>query len=327
MVDFLQRLKKLVRPLIPRAVMEQRRRQGWRRLASASGLHLVIRDIFFDLERGDKVLRIRSSHGFYLPHMIENFDYYISSVVPLRVQGKMLVDMSGPRYHRLQGFSDIPLLFPSHTEPYGTTAEYLDFAGLSEGQIVLDIGAYSAVTSIIFAGLVGPSGHVYAFEADHTNYECAALNVEMAQRWMGLKNITLLHTAIWSHEDGVMFSNEGAMGSSAVAITGGGRGLETKTPSTTLEGFCRKQGLDRVDFIKVDIEGGEIEMLRNSVGFLSRMKTKLIVEPHMVAGSMSTKTCCELLESAGYAVRIRGQVGESAAMIEAVAVASRPAPN
>ena len=68
-------------------------------------------------------------------------------------------------------------------------------------------------------------------------------------------------------------------------------------------------------------------MLRNSVGFLSRMKTKLIVEPHMVAGSMSTEACCELLESAGYTVRIRGQVGESAALIEAIAVASRPSPN
>jgi FkbM family methyltransferase len=250
--------------------------------------------------------------------MMENFDYYVNSVIPVTVDGKMLVDMSGPRYHRLRGFADIPFLFPSHTEPYGTTAEYLAFAGLGEGQIVLDIGAYSAVTSIIFAELVGASGHVYAFEADRTNYECALQNVQLARRWMGLANITLVNKAVWSHSEGIMFSNEGAMGSSAVEITGGGRGVETKTPSTTLEAFCREQGLERVDFIKVDIEGGEIELLESSVDFLAVLKTKLIVEPHWVNGSMSTGRCSRLLTLAGYTVRIREKMGESEQMIEAV---------
>src|SRR5260370_37680748 len=131
--------------------------------------------------------------------MIESFDYYVASVVAVRVEGKLLVDMSGLRYHRLKGFSDIPFLFPSHTEPYRTTEEYLDFADLSEGKVVLDIGAYSGVTSIIFAQRVGKSGHVFAFEADELNYECARQNVEMANLWLGLNSITLIPTAVWSH--------------------------------------------------------------------------------------------------------------------------------
>ncbi len=311
-------LKQAVRPLIPQRLLEVRRRRIWLRAARTAGLKLVIHDVFFDLERENKVLRIRSSHAFYLQHIIDNFDYYMDSVISVPMDGRILVDMSGPRYHRLRGFADIPFLFPSHIEPYRTTAEYLDFAGLGDGQVVLDIGAYSGVTSIIFAGLVGASGHVYAFEADRTNYECALQNIEMAKRWMGLDNITLIHKAVWSHADGLIFSNEGAMGSSAVAITGGGRGLETKIPSTTLDGFCREQGLTRVDFIKVDIEGGEIELLESSIDFLARLKSKLIVEPHWVGGSMSTGRCSRLLELAGYAVRVRDKVGESEPMIEAV---------
>lgn len=311
-------IKRVLKPLMPQWLLDERHRRNCNRSAHAAGLKLVVRDVFFDLERADTVLRIRSSHAVYLPHMIENFDYYVNSVIPVRMDGRMLVDMSGPRYHRLRGFADIPFRFPSHTEPYGTTAEYLDFAGLSEGQVVLDIGAYSAVTSIIFAQLVGTSGHVYAFEADRTNYECALQNIEMARRWMGLDNITLIHKAVWSHADGLIFSNEGAMGSSAVAITGGGRGVETKTPSTTLEGFCREQGLTHDDFIKVDIEGGEIELLESSVDFLARLKTKLILEPHWVGGSMSTERCTRLLELAAYAIRVREKMGESEPMIEAV---------
>lgn len=286
--------------------------------AGGAGLRLIARDLFYDLERNGTVLRIRRSHAIYLQHMIENFDYYVDSVEPLQIDGQRVVDISGPRYHRLRGFADIPFLFPSHTEPYDTTSEYLDFAGLSEGMVVLDVGAYSGVTSIIFAQLVGPSGHVYAFEADETNYACAKINIEMAERVMGLKNITLMQRAIWSHNDGILFSHEGAMGSSAVAITGGGRGTERIVPSTTLENFFHEKGLNHVDFIKVDIEGGEIAMLESSMEFLGNVQARMIVEPHWVGGEMSTDLCCSLLESAGYETYVRGKVGESEPLIEAV---------
>jgi FkbM family methyltransferase len=292
----------------------------WGRKAQEAGLRLRARDLYWDLEKADNVLRIRSSHAIYLPHMIENFDYYVDSVVPMEDNGKHLVDMSGPRYHQLRGFGDVPFLFPSHTEPYKTTAEYLDFAGLSEGKIVLDIGAYSGVTSIIFAQLVGAGGHVYAFEADATNYGCAKINVEMAEKVLGLKNITLFHRAIWSHSNGVMFSHEGAMGSSAAAITGGGRGTERMVASITLADFLTEQGLDHIDFVKVDIEGGEIELLEHSAGTLKGVNAKLIVEPHWVNGTMSTERCCKMLEAAGFAISVRGKVGESEPLIEAIPI-------
>src|SRR3569833_41192 len=180
-------MKRFLRPLIPAAVLHLRRLLAWKRLAASKGLELIQRDLFSDLRRGNTVLRISSAHQVYLEHMIENFDYYVKSVVPLRVNEMQLVDMSGPRYHKLKGFGDIPFLFPSHTEPYGTTAEYLDFVGLKGGEIVLDIGAYAGLTSIIFALLVGSTGRVYAFEADETNNECAQITLEMAKRVKGMK--------------------------------------------------------------------------------------------------------------------------------------------
>ena len=197
----------------------------WSRQAAQTGLKLRRHDQSIDLERGNRVLRIRASHTLYVPHMIDSFDYYFNSVVPVEDAGKLLVDMSGPRLHTLIGFEEGPFLFPSHTEPYSTTAEYLDFANLKPGMTVFDIGAYSGVTSIIFSRLVGPDGRVFAFEADRTNYECARENVVRAES-RGVRNITLVHKAVWSHNDGLLFSSEGSMGSSAVAITGGGRGDE-----------------------------------------------------------------------------------------------------
>ena len=311
-------LMQILKPIIPRRLLDKRRLLLCKREANKAGLHLKLSDHYFDLEKGDKVLRISASHAIYLPHMIENFDYYIDSVIPVRDGERYVIDMSGPRYHRLKGFGDVPFMFPSHTEPYGTTQEYLEFADLKQGQTVLDIGAYSGVTSIIFAQRVGPTGHVYAFEADEMNYECAKINVEMAKHAMGLDNITLLHKAIWSHNDGVLFSNEGAMGSSAVAITGGGRGKERLVASTTLSSFLVDMNLKQVDFIKVDIEGGEVELLKSSADSLRSINAKLIVEPHWVNGRLSTEECSRFLNAAGFSVRARDKVGESEPLIEAV---------
>jgi len=277
--------------------------------ATAAGLKLTTRDLFYDLEKSNQILRIRRSHNAYLSDMISNFDFFVNSVVPVWEGGKTLVDMSGPRYHRLKGFTDIPLLFPSLTEPYVTTEEYLSFANLSAGQTVLDLGAYSAVTSISFAQRVGPTGRVFAFEADQVNYECATENVRIAENWMGINNITLINKAIWSHDNGIEFSNELAMGSGALEITGGGRGTATVVPSTTLESFCVEHGVDRFDFIKIDIEGAEVQVLEHSTKLLAQMKSRMVIEPHVVDGSLCTDRCCAMLEQAGYGVRLMEQTG------------------
>jgi FkbM family methyltransferase len=314
----LRQIKGMLRPLVPQFLLQHRHLSALKRFAAQEGLKLIEHDLFFDLCRDSTVLRIRDTHFVYLRHMIESFDYYVNSVIALPVNGITLVDMSGPRYHRLKGFGEIPFLFPSHTEPYSTTAEYLDFAALKGGEIVMDIGAYSGVTSIIFAMSVGPTGHVYAFEADETNYECARINIEMSANVMGLNNITLLNQAIWSHGNGLLFSNEGAMGSSAVDITGGSRGTERIISSTRIQDFIAENGIDHADFVKIDIEGCEIEVLESSAGFLRSMNTRLVVEPHFVKGTMSTGRCCTVLESEGYKVRVREKVGESEALIEAI---------
>jgi len=302
-------LKRVVKLFIPKSFLAARRLRRWLAFAASAGVQVVVRDVFLDLRKPGKILRIRRAHDFYLTHIVENFDFYFGSVVAVPEGDCLLVDMSGPRFHRLKGFSDLPFLFPSHTEPYEATEEYLKFADLQEGQVVLDLGAYSAVTSISFAEAVGERGHVYAFEADAVNYGCAAENVALARRWMEVKNITLLHKAVWSHCDGILFSNELAMGSSAVEITGGGRGAETRVASTTLEDFCREHDLQQVDLIKIDIEGAEIQVLEHASRWLTGRKAKLIVEPHLVNGTLSTERCVAVLEKAGFSVRLTEQAG------------------
>jgi hypothetical protein len=121
------------------------------------------------------------------------------------------------------------------------------------------------------------------------------------------------------------------MGSSAVSITGTSRGNapgprhianrfgpEQRVPSISLQEFFAEQQLDHADFIKIDIEGCEVEVLESSAKFLNSIQAKLVVEPHVVEGILSTDRCSQFLKNAGFNVRVRPKVGESAPLIEAV---------
>lgn len=145
-----------------------------------------------------------------------------------------------------------------------TLDQYLSFAGLKDGDIVLDLGVYAGLTSIVFSRTVGPNGRVFGFEADQTNFAAATTNIKLARRFGLPANVLVVPKAVWFHENGLEFSVERAMGSSAVSFVGRGRGSVVKIPTITLDAFCSEQGIDRIDFIK--IEGAEVPVLETVAG-------------------------------------------------------------
>jgi len=62
-------------------------------------------------------------------------------------------------------------------EPFSSIQQYLDLARLSPGDTVLDLGAYSALTSIAFAKVVAPDGRVVALEPDPLNFRACYQNI------------------------------------------------------------------------------------------------------------------------------------------------------
>jgi len=245
--------------------------------------------------------------------MIEFFDFFFGAV---QAEGAV-ADFSRPRRHRLVGFDEFPVLFPSIPEPYVTTKQYLEFASLKAGDVVLDLGAYAGVASVAFARKVGPTGAVFAFEPDTGNFRAATENINTARRF-GYPPVTLINKAVWCDNDGLDFSCEGASGSSAVSIVGSGRGSVVRVPSTTLSEFFKENHISRVDFIKIDVEGAEVEVLDSSRELLSRTRPKIVIDTHIVAGIPTTERCCQILkEIGGYETRIVDQPGGTLPLIEA----------
>jgi FkbM family methyltransferase len=76
---------------------------------------------------------------------------------------------------------------------------------------------------------------------------------------------------------------------------------------TTLDRLAAREGIRRLDWVKIDVEGAELGVLRGGLETLRSLRPRLLIEDHtdvypFVAEMRSAERCRELLEDAGYAV-------------------------
>lgn len=262
------------------------------------------------ITKSDEVVIINKNQSVYTKTIMYGFDYYFNSVNYQILEGKKIVDFSKPAQHKVKGFDLFEPFCPSLAEPFVTIEQYLDFANLSDGDVVFDLGAYSGLTSIAFSHKVGKNGRVIAIEPDFINYECLEKNIELSQA----ENIELINAAVWTHTGTLKFSLEQSMGSSAVDLVGE-RGEIVEVECFSLFDLVKKFNLSRVDFIKCDIEGAESYIFENKE-FFQYFKPKIIVEAHNVNGTLNIDVFTKILESYGYKSQIIDQTGISLPLVQ-----------
>lgn len=237
-----------------------------------------------------KIIRLKDTNEVYREEINSYFDYYFSSVEPNieiidDANQVWLIDFSKPAFHKVKGYDRSLIHFPSMSEPFSTTQEYLEFANLAQGDVVIDLGAYSGLSSIVFKDKVGPAGTVIAVEADPKNFASLNINLKKYLDLTGMK-IDTLNAAIWTHNNGIRFSSESTMGSTAADIVQhlGDRGAEhMHIPSITLESILDRFNLARVDFLKVDVEGAE-NYIFDQTNFFNLVRPRVYIELHRTYG-------------------------------------------
>lgn len=253
------------------------------------------------VRREEHEILIGRNHEVYLNDMILFFDYYFSAVVPEQSNGHELVDYSHPRLHRLRR-SQVEFEFPALPESDESTDMYLSALGLTEGEVVFDLGAYAGASTYFFAKAVGPQGVVAAFEPDPTSLAFLRSNVVRHS----LSNVQVFDCGIWSANTTLMFQSEGNMGSSVAKILKRDSHVRA-TNVVTLDEAARRLGGRRVAGIKMDVEGAEVEVLKSAGEFLRDHRPRLVVEPHFVDGVMTTGAVSEMLSAYGYNVEVLSQ--------------------
>lgn len=252
--------------------------------------------------KGNKRVCLSKRNSRYCDDMLNNFDCYFNAVQPVKQDGILVADYSSPRKHVLTG-SGVAFTFTS-TESPDVTDIYLEKARLKEGDVVLDMGAYCGATAYAFSKIVGESGKVLAFEPDNENYNALCQNINLH----ALTNVIPIKKAIWSSRSKLLFQGDGNMGSGmAIVLKDRSNAYEVETLS--LDNICSEYKLTRVDFVKMDIEGSEVEVLKSAKDFLKRFKPSLIIEPHLVGERICTEVVCDILREADYSCEVIDQGG------------------
>lgn len=122
---------------------------------------------------------------------------------------------------------------------------------IKPGMTVLDIGAHIGYYTRIFSELVGPSGKVIACEADAKNFALLEKNTR------GYSNVILVNKAITDHDGEVSFHMV-KESTGCHSVVEPETAHETVTvPATTVDALIKNLDLITVEFIKMDVEGGE----------------------------------------------------------------------
>jgi FkbM family methyltransferase len=145
---------------------------------------------------------------------------------------------------------------------------------------VVDCGANIGFATLYFKRAF-PAATVHCFEANPDAFRFLEENV----RENNLSDVHLYPSALWNHDGAIeFFVNDvaGTLRASVRADRGGGTSLTVK--ATRLSHLL--SGLDRVDAVKVDVEGAEHEILDDLVssGLLARPERYLIEYHHQIGG-------------------------------------------
>lgn len=149
-IDRKSEIRLLIRKIVPLRVILPIYNRYMRIKAKKLGLRVKRVGDQYRVKKQSNEIWISTKHAISLKDIIENFDFYFSAVKPIRWGGANIVDFSTPRWHWVNGFESFPILFPSFVEPVVTTKQYIDFAELKNDAVVIDLGAYSGLTSILF---------------------------------------------------------------------------------------------------------------------------------------------------------------------------------
>ena len=164
------------------------------------------------------------------------------------------------------------------------------------GDRVIDGGAYWGDTALYFAHRVGSGGRVISYEFEPSNLagleHNLGLNPQLADR------IEVIQAALWD-EPGQTVGIRAFGPATAVDSSG-----DTHASTDTIDALVARGAVDRVDFIKLDIEGAELNALRGARATLLRFRPRLAIAAYHRVDDLSAIPAYLMGLDVGYRFRL-----------------------
>jgi len=138
-------------------------------------------------------------------------------------------------------------------------------------QCIIDAGAHIGCAALFFASSF-PRANIVAIEPDPGNYQLLLRNTR------GNKRIRTIHAAVWHRPESVVITNE-QDDPCAFQIKSAG-GQCTTIQGLTVSAIMRKCGFEKIDLLKLDIEGAEREIFDASDLDWMKITHAIMIELH-----------------------------------------------
>lgn len=141
---------------------------------------------------------------------------------------------------------------------------------LQPGSVVLDIGANIGFYTRILSNLTGPKGKVIAFEPDAANFARLQQNTRL------LGNVSVHQLAVSSSNESLKIYHSKELNVDHRTYPVDDYASITEIAATTIDSFLEPG--TRIDFIKMDIQGFEIEALKGMKNTIANNNVRMIME-------------------------------------------------
>jgi FkbM family methyltransferase len=154
------------------------------------------------------------------------------------------------------------------------------------GMVILDIGANIGLYTLLFAKLVGRTGSVHTFEPDIKNYRRLCANIYLN----GFEDVVKINRQAVFSKTQIVKLNTFPDSVNAWHTLGNlelpdpWNAGKTITPTSvqeieavSLDDYCHNNGINHIDFLKVDVEGAELDVLQGATNLFRTGKIKCVM--------------------------------------------------
>lgn len=258
------------------------------------GVRVILR-IILGKERRDRVYKEKD---------INFKDFLYRSLKLLGIDKSVMLKFDVPKY----GYR---VYCPINKEDFAIMSrhedEIIDHFNTKQGDIIVDVGAHMGKYTIIASKRVGANGKVIAIEAHPGNYEMLNHNIKLN----GLTNVIPLNYAVYSKESKIKLFLPDEKSNHTIYNTL----ISSKTKdeekfievnANTLDNLIEQHRISHaeVNWIKIDVEGAELEVLKGAHAILSNSKnTTLLIEVHNIEdGKNLYKPIIDLMEKYNFKI-------------------------
>jgi FkbM family methyltransferase len=186
---------------------------------------------------------------------------YALSGITIRIQsgplkGKKWIATSGKKF------------ITGKFEPYKTESFLKHF---TKGSTFYDIGAHIGYFSAMASSINDGTGHVYSFEPRPDNARFFRKHMELN----GFTNVTLREVAVSVLDGEALFNADTGTATGHLSIDG-----NIRVKVICIDKMYEEGILPKPDFIKIDVEGGEIQVLQGCDKVISTCKPTLLIATH-----------------------------------------------